>query len=600
MNSQEERRVDGIQRVPVEALVEVCGLRGDVPSFEAESRNVSDRGIRLRTAYLPDIGSPVVCRFENGGQEVLAEGVIAWRSEQPRGGEFGVRFTALNSKSAQILGRMCRGESEAASPMAPSATSAPESTLRAGTKVKLHIDGLSSPMRARVQQGDSAHISVNSSLEFLRLGKRLQLENVDAGNHSEAYIDGIDVVIDPESGVPNLVVVLRSQENEHTPEPSVIDTASQREISGGPEIRAEASPSAESQTEEAAADAVAEEVAAMRGKLEQSLNKVGLIVRVTGVSIGRTLRDRGVPFVQRMAAQVSRSGGRRGKATSSPPRRRTAPPPSQIAGAAAQGLRPQASSPALVSEASPKTKPTIKRKSLVLGIGAGALLITVIAVASRGNAPSAASNSSNPLARAAANDVMPAASALSVAQPGASAVMAPVPLFGPTPMATLEPAPLGNAPPIANAARLSSNPSAIAEREMAAAKGAPAQVAGGSEEASEEPTSSEEPAAKPEDVTPWGKGKMHDPVIYRIKLDGPGNAIKGTSLPKGFSVSIPKRKVEESPKGFAKQDERFENVSAANGDDGTKIIWRFKEEPPGYRVRLRKNTIEFLISTKSK
>ena len=59
-------------------------------------------------------------------------------------------------------------------------------------------------------------------------------------------------------------------------------------------------------------------------------------------------------------------------------------------------------------------------------------------------------------------------------------------------------------------------------------------------------------------------------------------------------------KVEESPKGFAKQDERFEKVSAANGDDGTKIIWRFKEEPPGYRVRLRKNTIEFLISTKSK
>src|SRR5664279_4522624 len=98
MNSQEERRVDGIQRVPVEALVEVCGLHGDVPAFEAESRNVSDRGIRLRTAYLPDLGAPVVCRFESGGQEVLAEGVIAWSSPQTRGGEFGVRFTALNSK----------------------------------------------------------------------------------------------------------------------------------------------------------------------------------------------------------------------------------------------------------------------------------------------------------------------------------------------------------------------------------------------------------------------------------------------------------------------------------------------------------------------
>ncbi len=599
MNSKQERRVDGIQRVPVEALVEVCGLRGDVTSFEAESRNVSDRGIRLRTAYLPDIGAPVVCRFESAGQEVLAEGVIAWRSEQPRGGEFGVRFTALNSRSAQVLGRLCRGELETAGPDAPKAEPAPEPTLRAGTKVKLHIDGLSSPMRARVQQGDTEQISVNSSLEFLRLGKRLQLENVDAGNHSEAYIDGIDVVIDPASGVPNLVVVLRSQENERTPEPSVIDTASHREIPNGPEVRDETAEAAAPETEEAAADAVAEEVARMRGKLEQSLTKVGLIVRITGSSIGRTLRDRGVPMVRRMAAQVSRSGVRRGKAEAAPARRRTSPPPSQISGAAAQGLRPQASSPNLASEAAPKTKPKLTRKALVTGIGATALLVTVIAVASRGNAPSAASNSSNPLARAAANDVVPAASVLSAPQPGASAVMAHVPLFGPTPMATLEPAPLGNAPPVLNAGQSNSGAS-IADRELAAAKAATAQVAKGSEEPASEEPSGEEPATKPEDVAPWGKGKMHDPVLYRIRLDGPGNAIKGTSLSKGFSVVIPKRKVEESPKGFAKQDERFEKVSAANDDDGTKIIWRFKEEPPGYRVRLRKNTIEFLISSKSK
>lgn len=597
MHSQDERRIEGIQRVPVEALVEVCGLHGDVPSFEAESRNVSDRGIRLRTAYLPELGAPVVCRFESAGQEVLAEGVIAWRNQQPRGGEFGVRFTALNSKSAQVLGRLCRAEPEIRGSNCADAHSTAEPYLRAGTKVKLHIDGLSSPMRARVQQGDSEQICVNSSLEFLKLGKRLQLEDVEAGDHSEAYIDGIDVVIDPETGVPNLVVVLRSHDFENTPEPSVIDTASNGDLAGGPHVRSEISSAVDDESDSAGAD-VADEVAAMRGKLEQSLSKVGLIIRITGTqaaSIGRTLRDRGGPLMQRLA-RVARSGTRRGQSESNPPRRRTAPPPSQISSAMSHGLRPQGSA-ATNHEPAPRGKPRRSRKALVATLGAGALLVTVVAVASRGGAPSVASNSSNPLARAAASELAPNPTQAAVAASGASAVVAPVPLFGPTPMATLEPAPLGS-PPAASGA---TSPSTVAEREMAAAKAATAQVAAGTEESSEEPSqSSEEPVTKPEDVAPWGKGKMHDPVIYRVKLDGPGDAIKGTPLGNGFSIVVPKRKAAESPKGFAKQDNRIEKVSAANGDSGVKIIWRFKDEPPGYRVRLRKNNVEFLISSKSK
>ena len=133
---------------------------------------------------------------------------------------------------------------------------------------------------------------------------------------------------------------------------------------------------------------------------------------------------------------------------------------------------------------------------------------------------------------------------------------------------------------------------------------ATAAVAPGHESASEEPNDSadksNESASKPEDVAPWGKGKMRDPVIYRVKLDGPGTSIQGHTFSKGFSVVIPKRKVLESPGGYTKQDKRLEKVSAANGDDGVKLLWRFKDEPvPGYRVRLRKNTVEFLISSKA-
>ena len=143
----------------------------------------------------------------------------------------------------------------------------------------------------------------------------------------------------------------------------------------------------------------------------------------------------------------------------------------------------------------------------------------------------------------------------------------------------------------------------MAAQEMAAAKAATAAVAPGTESASEEPSDTDKSdgssATKPEDVAPWGKGKMRDPVIYRVKLDGPGTAIQGKTFSKGFSVIIPHRKAMESPKGYAKQDARVELVSAANGDSGVKLLWRFKDAIPGYRVRLRKDTVEFLISSKS-
>jgi hypothetical protein len=461
-------------------------------------------------------------------------------------------------------------------------------------------------MRARVQQGDSEQICVNSSLEFLKLGKRLRLENVDAGDQSEAYIDGIDVIIDPETGVPNLVVVLRGRDLENTPEPSVIDTGSEPKFSQSVEFRPIAAPTITGESDEEEDAGVSAEVARMRGKLEQSLSKVGLIVRITGThaaTIGRSLRDRGGPLVQRLARSTW-SGGRRAKSEPNPPRRRTAPPPSQVSGSMSHSLRPQASA-STVTDVLPQGNPNSRRKVLVASLGIGALLVTVIAVASRGGPPSVASSSSNPLARAAASAGLSVATPLPqgmtpATAPSSSAIIAPVPLFGPTPMATLEPAPLGNAP--APPGTPGSN--ALAEKEMAAAKTSTTQVAPGTEEASEEPgesaSGSEEAAAKPEDVAPWGKGKMRDPVIYRVRLDGPGNSIKGTSFSKGFSVIIPKRKAEESPKGYVKRDSRLEKVSAANGESGVKILWRFKDEVPGYRVRLRKNSVEFLISNTTK
>ena len=103
MTEIQERRAEGAGRVRVETLVEVCGNEPGIPAFEAEAVDVSARGMHLRTAYLPDSGAPLVCRFEEGGREIVVEGRVAWRREGSRGGEFGVEFTALDSGSVGAL-----------------------------------------------------------------------------------------------------------------------------------------------------------------------------------------------------------------------------------------------------------------------------------------------------------------------------------------------------------------------------------------------------------------------------------------------------------------------------------------------------------------
>lgn len=166
MSTDNDRRLEGMTRIPFEARVEVGGALG--PTFEARAVDISEEGMHLRTAYVPDVGQPLTCRFESGSATVLAGGEVVWRTEQGRGGEFGVRFTNLNPESATALDRIvgiARG-------------STPQDT---GARVRLHIDGLGTPMRARVKEVKPSKLRVASALGFLQVGKQLELEDAATG-----------------------------------------------------------------------------------------------------------------------------------------------------------------------------------------------------------------------------------------------------------------------------------------------------------------------------------------------------------------------------------------------------------------------------------
>ena len=163
-------------------------------------------------------------------------------------------------------------------------------------------------------------------------------------------------------------------------------------------------------------------------------------------------------------------------------------------------------------------------------------------------------------------------------------------------MATAEPAPLGP-PPTAEG-------KAVEAAELAAARAAEPEGAE-DEEFVDEPAGKNAKKAsnatsgkdtKPEDVPAFGRGKMHLPTIHRIRLDGPGHAIHGAVDPMGFTVLIPNRKLMEQGAGLAKRDTRFARVRTTNTPGGAQVRVAFNNTVPAYRVRLRRDYIELLVS----
>lgn len=604
MTQAEERRTEGQGRIVVETLVEVVGNEPGIPAFEAESVDVSARGMHLRTAYLPDEGAPLVCRFEEHGREIVVEGVVAWRREGARGGEFGVEFTALDARSVDALRELCDGaEKPQAEPEAAAAAPA-EAPHGSGTKVRLHIDGLGSPMKARVRSGDPRRVQVGSSLEFLKVGRRLEIEDLERGGRRTAHIDSVNVAIDPQSHVPQLVVALRYEGvEETTPEPSVAD------LSGELQPRTLRIPSEQVSVEGAAQrddqieDEGDREVEALRGKLGVAATHAGEAALTAGKRMAELSSSAATNFSGWLRGATAKVADmtRREK----PPVRRTTAPAPASAVVEGQRLRPQsgervaAATPAKagVSAVQSAWSGLPKKKKVMASAGVALMLATIVALAShRGAAPPGA-EANLPTAEPAAVGV-----ALPAAAPGASAVepapnaltqtngmvSADVPLFGPTPMATMEPAPL--APP----------PSGEVSEEAAEKAEAKASVSAAADdesfpEESDGKADHAKSSKKPEDVAPWGRGKVTHPVIHRLRLDSAGDALQGSLQPTGFTVVVPSRKVMEQGAGIAKRDPRIARVRTVNTPNGAQITFQFKDGVPAYRARLRRDFVEFLI-----
>jgi hypothetical protein len=657
MNQGQERRAAGLHRVPVEALVEICGRdSGGALAFEAESVDVSGRGMHVRTAYLPDVGAPLVCRFEHDGHDIVVEGVVAWRDEAERGGEFGIQFTALDSGSVDALRSLCRLEEERAEQQAAAdSPPAPVAGPERGTRVRLHIDGLGSPMKACVRQGSQRRVDVSSNLEFLRVGRQLELEDLGNGGRRPARIHGVDVMVDPESQVPQLVVSLRYGDvevdaQEHTPEPSVIDTAKQvaprapvasaalpTPSAPAPQVRGQARTTPElTEEEDLEGSPIAPAALADEGEMIEDAGRVGERLGAVAEGAGVAAKKTGAVLARASVGAAATLGKMfRGAGTllseyrqkkqgqAERPKRTTAAPPSGVLSVDGRRLRPQSRDAAAKQAAEkPPAAPSGKlsglkgmsaKKKKVAGAAAAAVLVSSIAViAFKKPAPPPGAESSEPAvsmtvaaespasgdvtqvdeqgnpisAPPAAKQAAPAAAAKD--EDPESGITADVPLFGPTPMATMEPAPLGAPPELDGVADEEAKEKEAAEKPEVADET-------WAEKSPEKPTT----RVSPQDVKPWGRGRVNKPTIHRLRLDKPGAGIKGAVHATGFTVAVPDVKVMESPRGIERRDKRIVSVKTRNRSSGAEVTFRFRDAVPGYRVRLRKDFVEFLISAPS-
>ena len=592
MTATLDRRHPHVSRVPLTKLVDICPTEGETGAFQGESSNLSGRGMSLRTSHLPELGQELVCRFEHKGQEILVEGRVAWRAETEEGGEFGLQFTALDADSTDVireLGRV-RAPAPAAPPPDSEAVAAPQKELATGHRVRLHVEGLGAPMKAAVHTATERRIRVGSQLEFLKVGRTVELEELGLGTRRSARVDSVNVIINPATSIPELVVQLKYAGLADTPVPT---EALEDDDSRDSMAHADGAPERGDEAEDDALWPVPPAAAEIGRRVLGLTRLATTLAGLAGAALGqvalqategaRGVLDRGVRSVaQNTAVPGATSSGRR-RAQGS--RRPGVGAPAHLRsgihelGLTGREKAPRSSStPAVAARRfSPRVVVTLALVPLVL---IGSALLTR-AMSSSSPDPSATSAANT--AKVAAAPAAPAAPALPPAAESAppanpDGIALEVPLFGPRTVTTSEP--VAETPDVDDA---------TAEK-LAAAAAVPDQAW------AEDAETTITKAASSKEASAWGRGRLNLPTIHRIRLDAPGAEIAGAVEQEGFVVVIPGRKAMESGRAIQGRDKRILKVMASNTAEGARVRFAFRGAVPAYRVRLRNDFIEFLIS----
>ena len=571
-----ERRNPSLARVPFEALVEIAAPEG--ASFEAESVDLSASGMHLKTAYLPKVGTPLTFRFEANAEAapILAGGEVVWAHDGPEGCEFGVRFADMKSGTAeairQIVGLPTAEEEAQGSPSGPLKTltgvgPAAPTSIRPGSPVRIHIEGVGSPMRATLRDDARKGATVGSDLKMLRIGAVVELEDRETQVRRAARVEGVACEIDGVSRVPQLVVKLRydaeTPEGIATMDTKKIDEAvmqqAVRDVTmppPGPETVSPAMPAVA--RDSAASEPPAQSVSPMpsqrstlpvgndSGKLEvvaDGMKKVSSIMSNAMSGFGAAASKLGVR-AKNTVSLLARSGKDQGDGDegSSKPRT-TSPAPGHAS--KPRTLRPQgASRDSMMGEGMEDSsvmqeidsKKIARRRQIGIVGGIALALVLAFFAFRKPKAPA-------PVATAPAPELAPAPPTPLPPPPAVDPTLAAIPAVPPPPLA--------------------GEPTGIDS------KGNP---------------------------NPFGNTSVKKGTRMVLRLDGPVSELRGAQTPNGFIVAVPNRKSLEAAGPLAAKDARITSAKVVNQAGGAELTIAFKDSTPNYIVRAKGDAIEIVLS----
>ncbi len=188
-----DRRDPTAARRPFHASVGL-GAHDATDAIHADAIDLSVGGMSVRSPLLPDVGVQLEFRFMlEDGKPIDARGEVVWtHDEGSRSGAFGVKFLAMPGDARASLRR--------------SLEPAPKSPAAAEGKVRLHLDSMDAPFRAKLRERLPGALVVGHELSFLKLGGKVTVEG--SKDNEGGVISAVDVEIDPLTQNPRLILTI--------------------------------------------------------------------------------------------------------------------------------------------------------------------------------------------------------------------------------------------------------------------------------------------------------------------------------------------------------------------------------------------------------
>jgi hypothetical protein len=204
-----DRRNERHARMQTENSVELLHEDFEEP-FEADCVDLSPGGAAVRASCLPEVGASFICRFEgeDEGESVEVLGTVVWvHVEGDRKGEFGLRFLNVDDRTEDLIETILRKSGfDDEDPYQPRAEDAP--AVRTASVSQLYLDGVSTPIAARIMQSRDGTTVFEQELPLLRIQRGVSARQPGA-EPRRGTIAAVQLRV--EGDTPKLVITVRHQ-----------------------------------------------------------------------------------------------------------------------------------------------------------------------------------------------------------------------------------------------------------------------------------------------------------------------------------------------------------------------------------------------------